>query len=70
MQYMQKRVSNCKSMNGSALGELASLQVLGLAALLICSTFAVAEDFSEIIRPVDDTVAKTAEEMPAPEGEP
>ena len=45
MQFLQKRVSNCKSMNGSVLGELATLQMLGLGALLICSTFAVAEDF-------------------------
>lgn len=70
MQFLQKRVSNCKSMNGSALGELAALQLLGLAALLICSIFAVAEDFSEIIGPVDDTVTETVEAMPAPEGEP
>ena len=70
MQFLQKRVAKYKPMNGSAFEELASLQMLALGALPICSTFAVAEDFSEIIGPVDDTVTETVEEMPAPEGEP
>ena len=67
MQFVQKRVSERNPMTGSALGEVALLQMLGLAVLLTCSMAVVAEDFSQIIGPVDGTVTETVEEKPAAE---
>jgi hypothetical protein len=68
MQFVQKGVSKCNPLTGSAVGEVISLQMLGLALLLSCSTAVVAEDFSEIIGPVDDTAIEATEEEPAPGG--
>ena len=69
MQFVQKRVSERNPFPSSAIGDVALLQMLGLAVLLTCSMGVVAEDFSQIIGPVDGTVTETVEENPAAEDE-